>query len=32
MNEKKNYMICENCNSKMEIVWFKDIDPIKGIW
>lgn len=29
---KETDMICENCGSKIQIIYFKDVDPIKGIW
>lgn len=25
-------MTCEDCRSKIQIIYFKDVDPIKGIW
>lgn len=31
MNKETN-MICEDCGSKIQIIYFKDVDPIKGTW
>lgn len=31
MNKETN-MICEDCGSKIQIIYFKDVDPIKEIW
>ena len=31
MNKETN-MICEDCGSKIQIIYFKDVDPVKGIW
>lgn len=32
MNNKETDMICEVCGSKIQIIYFKDIDPNKGTW